>query len=98
MCFQRAASDLEAVGKQYPFEPFRWLPSGSSHVLRLNFEEAIKILQDNGFPEVSKTWLRSKPFQRSAFCLTSLVADLHIPRLLSQKVPALLHIVAVPSR
>ena len=47
-----AASDLEAIGKQYPFEPFRWLPNGSSHVLRMNFDEAIKILQDNGFPEV----------------------------------------------
>ncbi|KAK9868673.1 hypothetical protein WJX84_003198 [Apatococcus fuscideae] len=48
---KRWASDLEAIGKQYPFEPFRWLPSGSPHVLRLDFEEAIKILQDNGFPE-----------------------------------------------
>ncbi|KAK9867718.1 hypothetical protein WJX84_001068 [Apatococcus fuscideae] len=48
---KRWASDQEAIGKQYPFEPFRWLPNGSSHVLRMNFDEAIKILQDNGFPE-----------------------------------------------
>ena len=49
------ADDLEAIGRQYPFEPFRWLPSTSSHVLRLNFEEAIAILQENGFSEVRRT-------------------------------------------
>ena len=47
-----AAADLQAIGRQYPFEPFRWLPTGASKVLRLNFEEAIQILQENGFSEV----------------------------------------------
>lgn len=42
------AKDLEAIGKQYPFE----LPAFKR--LRLTFPEGIKLLQENGYPDVSR--------------------------------------------
>ncbi len=42
-----AERELNTVAKQYPFEPpvFK--------ALRLTFEEGIKLLQENGYPDVS---------------------------------------------
>lgn len=98
MCFQHAASDLEAVGKQYPFEPFRWLPSGSSHVLRLNFEEAIKILQDNGFPEVTKPQLHSSLSNGLKYAWLALLPPSVCPDYYPGRHLSLVDIVAVSSR
>ncbi|KAI5312988.1 hypothetical protein L3X38_042162 [Prunus dulcis] len=36
--------DLEAVGRQYPFEPLKYLPE----TLRLTFEEGVQMLKDDG--------------------------------------------------
>ncbi len=41
------ARELEVVAQQYPFEPIAYKP------LRLTFPEGIKMLQENGYPDVS---------------------------------------------
>jgi aspartyl-tRNA synthetase len=41
------ARELEVVAQQYPFEPIAYKP------LRLTFAEGIKMLQENGYPDVS---------------------------------------------
>ena len=43
-----AARDIDAVAEQYPFEPAVFKR------VRLTFFEVIELLQDNGYPDVSR--------------------------------------------
>ncbi len=55
-----AARELAVIGQQYPFE----LPAFKK--LRLTFAEGIKLLQENGYPDVRLTL---KPLMGTLMCV-----------------------------